>query len=375
MLISWLKESNGRERELREHISQFLQAKKPNGSEQDDILSTTGGGDDDDLIVISADSNATAIRARAALRNRYGGIHSRCECLELLWPAKFHCPSCHQSFPTVEEHSADSCKSIAVVKSPETEDDCKLKKAKLGEGEEEEEDFTESSPPFSFQEIMTRFNVQCSVKETVNEIGLIGRGGVPEFSFGGSPYLGDPSLSLRSSRIRSRASVRTAESKEESSMRFAEGGSSSVQEGYSAADILKKPSESHRSSRLCCEASSRPLAGKAFEAVRFLKIDLLDMEAAMPEDGLRRSRSTREKRCAWRAYVKSSRSIHEMIQALIVFEDMIKSEYLRNDWWFWSSPSTAAKIGTLSALALRIYSLDAAIYYEKAHSGGSAEPG
>lgn len=53
-----------------------------------------------------------------------------------------------------------------------------------------------------------------------------------------------------------------------------------------------------------------------------------------------------------------------MVQATIVFEDTIKSDFLRNDWWYWSSPSTAARITTLSALALRIYSLDAAICYE-----------
>lgn len=54
-----------------------------------------------------------------------------------------------------------------------------------------------------------------------------------------------------------------------------------------------------------------------------------------------------------------------MVQATIIFEDTIKSEYLRNDWWYWSSPSTAARITTLSALALRLYSLDAAISYEE----------
>ena len=54
-----------------------------------------------------------------------------------------------------------------------------------------------------------------------------------------------------------------------------------------------------------------------------------------------------------------------MVQATIVLEDTIKTEYLRNDWWYWSSPSAAANISTLSALALRIYSLDSAILYEK----------
>ena len=57
--------------------------------------------------------------------------------------------------------------------------------------------------------------------------------------------------------------------------------------------------------------------------------------------------------------------LYQMVQAVIVFEDMIKTEYLRNTWWYWSSLSAAAKISTLSSLALRIYSLDASIDYEK----------
>lgn len=46
-------------------------------------------------------------------------------------------------------------------------------------------------------------------------------------------------------------------------------------------------------------------------------------------------------------------------------EDMIKTEYLKNEWWYWSSLSAAAKISTLSALSVRIFSLDAAIVYDK----------
>lgn len=58
-------------------------------------------------------------------------------------------------------------------------------------------------------------------------------------------------------------------------------------------------------------------------------------------------------------------SIFQMIQATFTLEDMIKTEYLRNDWWYWSSFSAAAKSSTLPSLALRIYSLDLAIIYEK----------
>lgn len=54
-----------------------------------------------------------------------------------------------------------------------------------------------------------------------------------------------------------------------------------------------------------------------------------------------------------------------MVQATIILEDMIKTRYLRNEWWYWSSLSAAAKTSTLSSLALRIYSLDAAVIYEK----------
>lgn len=54
-----------------------------------------------------------------------------------------------------------------------------------------------------------------------------------------------------------------------------------------------------------------------------------------------------------------------MTQAIIVLEDMIKTAYLKKDWWYWSSPSVAAKICTISGLALRIYAFDAAIIYEK----------
>lgn len=54
-----------------------------------------------------------------------------------------------------------------------------------------------------------------------------------------------------------------------------------------------------------------------------------------------------------------------MVKATIIFEDMIKTEYLKNSWWYWSSLSAAAKTSTISSLALRLYTLDATIIYEK----------
>ncbi|KAK6147146.1 hypothetical protein DH2020_018058 [Rehmannia glutinosa] len=130
-------------------------------------------------------------------------------------------------------------------------------------------------------------------------------------------------------------------------------------------------------------SSVRPLMGKALEILTQLKINLLDMEAVVPKDALRPSRACIDMRCAWRLFVKRASTIYEkdplvfytqMVQALIVFEDMIKLEYLDPSWRYWSSLSAAASISTLSALSLRIYSLDAAISYEKA-SCASTSPG
>ena len=57
--------------------------------------------------------------------------------------------------------------------------------------------------------------------------------------------------------------------------------------------------------------------------------------------------------------------LFQMVQATIVLEDMIKTEYLRSGWQYWSSLCAAARIATISSLALRICTLDAALVYEK----------
>ncbi|XP_024988159.1 methyl-CpG-binding domain-containing protein 9-like isoform X2 [Cynara cardunculus var. scolymus] len=110
--------------------------------------------------------------------------------------------------------------------------------------------------------------------------------------------------------------------------------------------------------------SSTPLVGRVSKILRYLKATLLDIEAALPNEAFRPSRRDSHRLRAWHVFVKSAQSIHEMVQATIILEDMIRTEHLRNEWWYWSSPSAAIKISTVSSLALRIYALDAAIFYE-----------
>ncbi|CAL5385003.1 unnamed protein product [Camellia sinensis] len=69
----------------------------------------------------------------------------------------------------------------------------------------------------------------------------------------------------------------------------------------------------------CCvipECALRPLVGEASQFLRALKIDLLDMDDAIPEAALRPSKGHLERRWAWRTYVKSAETIYEVLMAL-----------------------------------------------------------
>lgn len=60
------------------------------------------------------------------------------------------------------------------------------------------------------------------------------------------------------------------------------------------------------------ESSLRRLVGRVTHILRQLKINLLDMDAALPDEALRPSMAHLEKRSAWRAFVKSAGSIYEV---------------------------------------------------------------
>ncbi|XP_010496557.1 PREDICTED: methyl-CpG-binding domain-containing protein 9-like [Camelina sativa] len=135
--------------------------------------------------------------------------------------------------------------------------------------------------------------------------------------------------------------------------------------GFSELKIKKYSGSGLKSCCVVPQASLKRITGKALPVFRFLKTNLLDMDVALPDEALRPSKSHPERRRAWRIFVKSAQSIYELVQATIVLEDMVKTGYLKNAWWYWSSLSAAAKISTLSALSVRIFSLDAAIMYDK----------
>ncbi|KAJ8569810.1 hypothetical protein K7X08_006387 [Anisodus acutangulus] len=347
-----------------------------------------------------------------------GGLY-RCECLEPLWPSRPHCLSCHQTFSNAEErlkHANEKCRiGSPIHRNGETSEQPPKRKRiaknemlqenslsnidvsqaskskKLGSGEASRRDKHGNAPAsaenqtdqecqFKFEEIKAQFLSQGSLKELVKDIGLIGCNGTASFVPGTSPYLSDSALELVSQRDNEVcAGNSTALLSSEQEPR--NGAKISTRNGLAVAgpvfERLKRGRDQFSSTKdkvldfgdsmyfVIPESSLRPLVGQASVILRCLKINLLDIDAALPEEALRVSRSQSERRCAWRAFVKSASTIYEVVQASIILEDTIKAEYLRNDWWYWSSPSAAARISTLSALALRVYALDSAVLYEK----------
>ncbi|XP_043704341.1 methyl-CpG-binding domain-containing protein 9-like isoform X2 [Telopea speciosissima] len=333
----------------------------------------------------------------------------RCECLEPIWPFKHHCPLCHQTFCTNEElemHNDGKCNSGASVpdNSKENNDPLKgkgrMKSETMRQEYTDEMDMVEGSKngrlditsrlikfqnkgimcPYGIEEISTKFVTKSSNKELVKEIGLVGSNGVPSFVSSNSPYLSDPTLMLVPTQ---KGEAEVSKSNDiiinGSPKTYAHNGNdeNSLKSGRSTVECTmdrdKVSSSSNKTRELdvgpCCivpESSLRPLVGNVSQIVRRLKINLLDMDAALPEEAVRTSKGDFTKRCSWRAFVKSAESIFEMVQATTIFEEMIKTEYLRNGWWYWSSLSAAAKTSTVSSLALHIYTLDAAIVYHKA---------
>ncbi|XP_009762755.1 methyl-CpG-binding domain-containing protein 9 [Nicotiana sylvestris] len=259
------------------------------------------------------------------------------------------------------------------------------------------ENQTKQDCPFKFEEIKGQFITQRSLKELVKDIGLIGCNGTPSFVPCASPYLSDPALGLISQRedqvcAGNSADLLSSEQESQSGANIsctnnlnisdnpncsknglAEVGpmserlNSATKRGRDQFSFTKDKIFDFGANKyfVIPEFSLHPLVGRASEILQCLKINLLDMDAALPEEALRVSRSQSERRRAWRAFVKSAATIYEMVQATIILEDTIKTEYLRNEWWYWSSPSAAARISTLSGLALRVYVLDSAVLYKK----------
>lgn len=414
-LIGWLKDSDLKERDLKESIFQWhklrFQDIWQNGNqgldEHQTVLSLTRNSDK------TGSSDYLVTKAAALLEKKFGPCFEletveilkkrgkkarvasdekmyRCDCLEPIWPSRHHCPSCHRTFSTdveLEGHNDGRCISGALAneKSKETSDMKKGKGNPKCEAAREEcvreVDVLEASKgggsqlssrlikyqneglvcPYDFDDICSKFVTKDSNRELVQEIGLIGSNGIPSFVPSTSPYLSDSVILMSipqkdvggpvdvakpTERPDSQGNTSRTEAvhdcicDDESARRSAANEVCQVLKNIMPAlgcmeRREKRPSLDGHSAEMsvnrCCVvpmSSLRPFVGKASQISRQLKINLLDMDAALPEEALRSSKAHVERRWAWRSFLKSAGTIYEVSYiSLILLAEVCRLTY------------------------------------------------
>jgi len=301
----------------------------------------------------------------------------RCECLEPVWPSRHHCLSCHQTFSTVKDlegHNDGRCAPTIPSADEHKENDDQMKgkgiRSDNTKGKEPSDDldtvetlkkgkFDVSSKlvkvqkkacPYDLAEISKKFITNDSNKELVKEIGLIGSNGVPSL-ISPLPMFFDPPLILKHNKRSDTHLNKGLDSSDDWQPMSIQNVGANVSHG----SVGNKPTHDTKSTQKCLgdakgdhslkttsansaagkhayskvqgskvtqsctipEPSLRPLVGKVSHILKRLKINLLDMEAALPEEALRPSMSHIMRRCAWRAFVKSGESIFEVSWILL----------------------------------------------------------
>ncbi|KAL9230574.1 hypothetical protein vseg_005909 [Gypsophila vaccaria] len=327
-------------------------------------------------------------------RGTNDGLLHRCKCLEPVWFSRHHCFSCHKTFCTVDEldaHSDGKCQSGPPISG---EEKANVKSIVISNGIKSDKQQRPMVATDKAQADTSAGSKQSRLVESQIK-GLIGTDGALSFVPSTSSCLSDSTLMLKKGtaaaldQIKSPAKAigqsgrnagkgcnnavdmrarRLSQIKHENSERGQlMSGTQERRKKYSSSTLASPP----MSVDAYCtvpQSSLKPVSGIAAYILRQLKICLLDMEAALPEEGFRLLKADHCKRRAWRDFVKAATTIFEMVQATIVLEDMIKTDHLKNEWWYWSSLSAAVKTSTLSALALRVFALDNAIVYDRTAS-------
>ncbi|WVZ77525.1 hypothetical protein U9M48_025383 [Paspalum notatum var. saurae] len=428
-LVDWLRDNDPREKDLKDSILHWqkslyhqvsspandLPVSKISKTEPLDLPNTKAFIVLEQKYGLQLDQDTSELSKRRGRKTKSGSEERiyRCDCLEPIWPSRHHCLTCHETYLTSTEyegHNGGKCsstndspneskeneepklmcaKSDIKGKDP-TDRNCSVEPSNSGKLE---------SCPYDFEEICRKFVTNDSNKETVKEIGLLGSNGIPSFVPSPSFFLDPPALLNENSRnddIPNDWTSSLEECQAMSTKRSGQEGSQAGQDcpGNAGNDQMpksKKPvrdstsakdasSSTEKTTRLLIvngglvpESSLMPVIGRNFHILKQLKINLLDVEAALPEEALRASKSQQIRRRSWRAFVKDAESISYVVLATNFLQSMIKAEFLKKDWWYWSSFTAAIKTTTISSLALRIYTLDDCIMYIK-DPAPNAEP-
>ncbi|GAB2276541.1 hypothetical protein Dimus_011260 [Dionaea muscipula] len=395
-LIQWLKDNDPKEKELKDSIVQWQKLKsfvlcQTEKGDQDEPPSTTQLEDKIDSVY------CVATKATSFLEKKYGSWFqsderdgskkrltrartsngermSRCNCLEPIWPSRYHCLHCHTTFLTaevLEKHNDGQCCSATAASQNKKETgessgglmstksefrqvvgarpSCPIEGSKTA-GSDLSPNFIKFCSeglmsPYRFEEISSKFVTNDSVKQLVQGIGLISSGGIPPFISSLPSHLDDPTMmlvptqgdlmrknstyseigaSLQDDDIANKACI-SDDSSGKSLRKLYQNFRSDSSLLRSQERSCKKSSSNCNAYSLeisrCCtvpEASLRPLVGRSGKIFSQLKIALLDIEAALPEEALRPSKVDFERRCSWRAFVKRAVTIFEVITVLCI---------------------------------------------------------
>ncbi|KAK3152374.1 hypothetical protein QOZ80_2BG0158090 [Eleusine coracana subsp. coracana] len=420
-LVEWLRDFDPRERELKDSILLwqrllYLQAScshsDPPASKFSKNESPIDLPNTKAFLILEQkygpllDQDTSELSKRQGKKAKSGSEERtyRCDCFEPIWPSRYHCSTCHDTYLTsteYEEHNGGKCNGSNQSPNESKEnDEPKVKGTKSDTKEKDTADNNCSTEPtitkkleacpYDFEEICRKFITNDSNKETVKEIGLIGSNGVPSFVPSSAFFLDPPALQSQDKRYDDNPKDWTSSLEECQTMsekieqdRSRSGhdcpGNSGDEQGTKSrkpasnnASVEEASSATDKPTRLLAvngglipESSLRPVIGRNSHILKQLKINLLDVEAALPEEALKSSKSQQIRRRSWRAFVKDAESISQVVLATNFLEGMIKAEFLKNDWWYWSSFTAAVKTPTISSLALRIYTLDDCIIYMK----------
>ena len=362
-LVDWLREYDPREKELKDAILQWqrhlyqqgnfplsdLSVAKLSKSEQlMDLPNTKAAVILEQKYGLQLDQDTADLSRRRGRKTKLGSEEKayRCDCLEPIWPDRHHCLTCHETYFTSTEyegHNAGKCNTDNHSPSRSKESDEPKVKGPKSDIKEKDSIVVESSSstklkscPYDFEEICRKFVTKDSNKEILNDIGLIGSNGVPSFVPSPAFFLEPPVIlnKNKSDDITNDLTSSLEECQAMSAQRLGQEGSKSGQNcsGDTGDENVSK-SRKPNSDSACEEASSatdkrarllavngglvpesslRPVIGRNTHILKQQKMNLLDIDAALPEEALRASKSQEIRRRSWRTFVKDAESISEV---------------------------------------------------------------
>jgi hypothetical protein len=364
-LVGWLRDNDPREKELKDAILQWQRhlyhqssfplsdpsVLKLSKSEQlMDLPNTKAAVILEEKYGLQLNQDTSDLSRTRGRKTKSGSEERayRCDCLEPIWPARHHCLTCHETYFTstdYEGHNAGKCNTDNHSPSESKENGEPKVKGPKSDIKEKDSTVAESSSssklkscPYDFEEICRKFVTNDSNKEIVNDIGLIGSNGLPSFVPSPAFFL-DPAVILNNKTKKDDIPNDLTSSLEEcqgmSAQRLGQEGSKSGQNcsGNMDDENVSKSTKATPGSTSCEDASSatdkptRLLAvngglvpqssltaviGRNINILNQQKINLLDIDAALPEEALRASKSQQIRRRSWRTFVKDAESISEV---------------------------------------------------------------